>query len=224
MLTYHGNMVATVLCMCKRALGNGKCQLSPWTALSKRRLLYDSPSCENRNSKTLITVIKQVDNTNSTSFTLNNISINSLCAWVYVLIYSLCFCRACQSTSFPRARPWPAACPGITAAAAWASAAWEWAAPAWATAGQCVRIISWMIFSPLMRLSDSVTYCLFSRFQRYYTELCKIIPACLTIPAPSAAKQLYQPCIAQSANFIKFWLKSQNLAGTFLHHSVTFFP
>ena len=37
---------------------------------------------------------------------------------------------------------------------------------------------------------------------------------------PSAARKLDQPCTAQSANFGKFWLNSQNLAGTILHHSV----
>ena len=50
------------------------------------------------------------------------------------------------------------------------------------------------------------------------TEVCKIIPACLKIPAPSAASLLDQPCTAQSANFGRIWLNSQNLAGTILHH------
>ena len=60
------------------------------------------------------------------------------------------------------------------------------------------------------------------RFLPLNTEVCKIIPACLKIPSPSAARQLDQPCTctAQSANFAKFWLNSQNLAGTILHHSV----
>ena len=52
------------------------------------------------------------------------------------------------------------------------------------------------------------------------TEVCKIIPACLKIPAPGAARQLDQPCTAQSANFGKFWLNSQNIGGTILQHSV----
>ena len=36
----------------------------------------------------------------------------------------------------------------------------------------------------------------------------------------SAARQLGQPMHSQSANFIKFKLNSQNLAGIFLHNSV----
>ena len=49
-----------------------------------------------------------------------------------------------------------------------------------------------------------------------HTEVCKIIPASLKIPAHSAARQLDQPCTAQSSNFGKAWLNSQNLAGTIL--------
>ena len=55
-----------------------------------------------------------------------------------------------------------------------------------------------------------VTLCLKSSS----TEVCKINPACLKIPAPSAARKLDQPSTAQSANFGKFWINYQNLGGT----------
>ena len=63
------------------------------------------------------------------------------------------------------------------------------------------------------------SFCL-KQVSQMSTEACKIIPAYLKIPTPSAARQLDQPCTAQSANFGKLWLNSQNLAGTILHHSV----
>ena len=49
---------------------------------------------------------------------------------------------------------------------------------------------------------------------------CKIIPACLKILRPSAARQLGKPVHSQSANFGKYKLNSHNLTGIILHHSV----